>query len=265
MSTHARPRAFHAIVEQLRNEIFQGRRKPGDRLPPEQVLAGQFSVSRTGVREALRVLESQGLVRIRHGYGGGVFVADGGLTPVLGALQTSLRLGQVEVNELYQARVLFEPALARLAVERGDDATMKQLDENINHAKAALEAGTDVFAINLKFHTILAQASGNRVLGVVMQALLELLHGPERSYPTNRQISRKAVNDHVHLLEAIRSRDATRAELLMVNHLRELKGRFARIQEQLRRGRSAGARAIPAWDGIRRGLSATRGVRDEQP
>jgi GntR family transcriptional repressor for pyruvate dehydrogenase complex len=264
MKRNPRPRAFHAIVEQIRGEIFQGRRKPGDRLPPEQVLAEQFNVSRTGVREALRVLESQGLVRIRHGYAGGVFVADGGLTPVLGALQTSLRLGHVGVNELYQARVLFEPTLARLAAENGDDTSIKQLDDNINRAKAALEAGTDAFAINLEFHTIMAQASGNKILGVVMQALLELLHGPDRRYPTNREISRKAVNDHVQLLAAIRSRDVTRAELLMVKHLRALKGRFARIHEHTRRRRSGGERAIPAWGGIRLEPSAARDVRYEK-
>jgi GntR family transcriptional regulator, transcriptional repressor for pyruvate dehydrogenase complex len=251
MSSHPRPRAFRAIVDQIRDDIFHGRRKPGDRLPPEQVLAEQFTMSRTGVREALRVLESQGLVRIRHGYAGGVFVADGGLTPVLGALQTLLRLGQVEVTELYQARVLFEPTLARLAVERGDDASIKQLDDNINRAQAALAAGTDAYAINLKFHTILAQASGNRVVGLVMQALLELLHGPDRSYPTNLDISRKAVHDHVQLLEAIRGRDGIRAEQLMIQHLRDLKGRFAHIQQQMRQARAVDEQAIPTWGGIR--------------
>jgi DNA-binding FadR family transcriptional regulator len=251
MSSHPRPRAFHAIVEQIRDDIFRGRRQPGDRLPPEQVLASQFNVSRTGVREALRVLESQGLIHIRHGYAGGVFVAAGGLTPVLGALQTSLQLGQVEVNELYEARVLFEPILARLAAERGNDVIVKQLEDNVADARAALAAGTDAYAVNLKFHTILAQASGNRVLAVVMQPLLALLHRSDRAYPTNRQISRKAVNDHVRLLEAIRARDVATSEQLMVKHLRDLKGRFARIQDGMRRMRSPGGQAIPTWGGIR--------------
>jgi GntR family transcriptional regulator, transcriptional repressor for pyruvate dehydrogenase complex len=263
MRSVARPRAFHAIVEQIRNDIFQGRRKPGDRLPPEQVLAEQFNVSRTGVREALRVLESQGLVRIRHGYAGGVFVDDAGMPPVLGALETLLRLGQVEVSELYQARVLFEPTLARLAVERGDEISMKHLDDNIRRAKAALAAGRDAYAINLGFHTILAQASGNRVLGLVMQALLELLHGPDRSYPTNQSISRKAVNDHVQLLEAIRGHDTARAEHLMVRHLGDLKGRFAVIQQQMRRARSAGEQAIPTWGGMRLEPTVVRHSADE--
>lgn len=261
MSSQPRPRAFHAIVERIRDDIVRGRRRPGDRLPPEQVLAAQFRVSRTGVREALRVLESQGLVRIRHGYAGGVFVAGGGLTPVVGALQTSLQLGQVEVNELYEARVLFEPVLARLAAERGSGTFVKQLEDNLTEARAALAADSDAYPLNLKFHTILAQASGNRALGVVMQPLIELLHRSDRAYPTNRHISRQALNDHVQLLEAVRARDGGRAERLMVKHLHDLKGRFARIQEQVHHMRARG-KVIPAWGGIRLVPSSASPVRD---
>src|SRR4051794_28184068 len=72
----ARPRAFHAIVDQVRADVFARRRRPGDRLPAESLLAELFGVSRMGVREALRVLELQGLVEVRHGYAGGVFVAE---------------------------------------------------------------------------------------------------------------------------------------------------------------------------------------------
>ncbi len=262
-SSHPRPRAFHSIVQQIRDEIFRGRRKPGDRLPPEQVLAEQFHVSRTGVREALRVLESQGLVQVRHGYAGGVFVADVGLTPVLGALETSLQRGQLQVNEVYEARVLFEPTIARLAVGRGDSAIIRQLDENIKRAKAMLDAGSDVFAANLEFHAILAQAAGNRVFALVMQALLELLERLDREYPTNRGVSRRAVNDHSHLLDAIRAKDAARAEQLMVKHLRDLEGRFASIQEQMRLLRSEGLDAIPAWGTIRIERPVARGSAKE--
>ncbi len=263
MSNRHRPRAFHSIVEQIRDEIFTGRRKPGDRLPPEQILAKQFNVSRTGVREALRVLEFQGLVEVRHGYAGGAFVGDGGLTPVLGALQTSLQLGQVEVSELYEARQLFEPTIARLAVQRADPASLKRLDENAKRAKAMIAAGADVFSVNLEFHAILVQAAGNRVLALVTQALLALLERLDREYPTNRGVSRKAVSDHVQLVSAIRAHNAVRAEQLMIKHLHDLEGRFARIQKQMQRQRSGGVDVIPTWGGVRLKPSATRDVAQE--
>ncbi len=258
MRNDSRPRAFHPIVQQLRDDIFRGRRKPGDRLPPEQVLAEQFGVSRAGVREALRVLESQGLVQVRHGYAGGVFVADVGLTPVLGALETSLQLGQLQVKEVYEARVLFEPAIARLAADRGNPAFMTELDQNVRRTKALLDAGSDVFATNLEFHAILARAAGNQVFALVMQALLELLERLDRDYPTNRGVSRQAVTDHSHLLDAIRARDGARVERLMVKHLRALEGRFASIQRQIQRLRSKGADAIPTWRGLRLEPQAVR-------
>jgi len=264
MSSRHRPRAFDSVVEQIRDDIFRGRRKPGDRLPPEQVLAEQFNVSRTGVREALRVLEFQGLVKVRHGYVGGAFVADGSLMPLLGALQTSLQLGQLKVTELYETRLLFEPTVARLAVERADNAVIQQLDDNAKRATALLTARADVFSINLEFHAILAQAAGNRVLALFMQALLALLERLDREYPTNRGVSRKAVSDHAHLLEAIRTRDASRAEHLMVKHLRDLEGRFARIQKQMQRRRSSRSDAIPTWGGVRLEPSARRvGAQEE--
>ncbi len=252
-----RRRAFHAIVEQLRDDIFRGRRKPGDRLPPEQVLAEQFAVSRTGVREALRVLEIQGLVRVRHGYGGGVFVADLGTLPILGALQTSLQLGQLDVSELYEARVLFEPTVTRLAVERAGSSLPGELDENLVRARSAIAQGRSAFASNLEFHAILVRAAGNRVLALVMQALLELLERLHHQYPTNRSVSRRALSDHRRLIEAVRARDGRRAEALMVDHLRGLETQFSGIREQIQRDRQVKVKTIPPWRGVR--LSSTRG------
>jgi GntR family transcriptional repressor for pyruvate dehydrogenase complex len=214
-------------------------------------LAEQFDVSRTGVREALRVLEIQGLVRVRHGYGGGVFIADVGFSPVLGALQTSLELGQLNVDELYEARVLFEPMVARLAAERAEPALAEALEKNVARAEAAFAENSNAFGQNLEFHVILAQAAGNRVLGLVMQALCELLDRLHHDYPTNRSVSRKAIGDHQALIEAVRAHDGTRAASLMTEHLQRLEALFARIQEHIERTRSAKVKTIRPWRGVR--------------
>lgn len=249
--SRVKPRAFHHVVEQFRSDILRGRRRPGDRLPPEQAISEQFSVSRMGVREAIRVLENQGLVQVRHGYAGGVFVSQSSLGPVLGALQTSLQLGQVEVEELYEARLFFEPTVARVAAERATPSLLEELEENSQRAGAAVEAGTDAFAINLQFHAILGRASGNRVLGIIMQTLTDLLENLDREYPTNRGVSTKAVSDHADLIEAIRGHDGVRAERIMTAHLRALEDRFAQIQRQMRRARASEQPPIPPWGGLR--------------
>src|SRR5713226_7909399 len=190
--TPSRPRAFESAVEHIRADITAHSLPPGDRLPSEHMLAEQFGFSRHGVREAVRVLELQGLVHVRHGYEGGIFVVEPGAVPIRGALRTSLQLGHVGVvgvDELYHARVLFEPTIARLAVERHPDQLATVLAENVARAESLLAEGAQAFGVNLGFHAVLAQAAGNRVLALIMHAVLDLLESLDRlSYEPQRPI-----------------------------------------------------------------------------
>lgn len=224
-----RPRAFHAIVDQVRADVFARRRCPGDRLPPEPALAEQFGVSRMGVREALRVLELQGLVEVRHGYAGGAFVAEPNGMALLGALEDSLRQGQVAADELYQARVLVEPAIARLAVAQDADALVGRLADNVARTERALTDGTAVSALNREFHRILAEHAGNRVLALMMQALQELLATLDERRPNTPAVSRRALQEHHQLLGAARAHDGAHAERLMRSHLSRLEGRLREV------------------------------------
>jgi len=226
MARASRPRAFHSIVEQIRADIFARRRRPGDRLPPEQQLGEQFGVSRAGVREALRVLELQGLVEVRHGYAGGVFVAEPGSGPLLGALEVALRAGQMGVDELYQARLVVEPGIARLAVERAAETLAVALADNIERTERALAAGQAVSALNREFHAILAEHAGNRVLALLMQALRELLESHDARFPSSPAVSRCALQEHRLLLGAVRAHAPAEAERLMREHLARLAGRL---------------------------------------
>src|SRR4051794_21472335 len=155
-------RVYQTLVEQIRRDIFQRQRSPGDRLPHERALAEQYGIGRSAVREALRVLEIQGLVQVRHGYRGGVFVAEAGASPLLSALDASLRLDHVGVDELYGARRLIEPMLARMAADRDAGTLAQQLQENVEATEACLGDGRAAFALNMEFHAILAEAAGNR-------------------------------------------------------------------------------------------------------
>jgi DNA-binding FadR family transcriptional regulator len=103
--------------------------------------------------------------------------------------------------------------------------------------------------LNLEFHGILAEASGNLVLTLFMRSVVELLERLDREYPTNRSVSRQAVEDHRHLIEALRLRDAGQAADMMTTHLQQLEGRFARIQRMMRQHRSLGEAVIPPWPG----------------
>ena len=115
-----------------------------------------------------------------------------------------------------------------LAMLRNDE-----LARNIARTEALLASGDKAFGANLEFHALLAHAAGNRVLGLVMQALLELLDHLDQDYPTNPTISEAALDDHRQILQAVRSGLASRVETLMVGHLLRLESRFTEVQERL--------------------------------
>lgn len=213
-------RTFHALVERIRSDIFQGRVQAGDRLPHERALAEEFGVGRSAVREALRVLEFQGLVRIRHGYQGGAFVAAPGAERLFEALETWLRLDAVRVDELYQARLLIEPPLSRMVTEREGGAVSTRLAANLEEAEACRAAGGSPFRPNVQFHAIIASAGGNRVVNVIMRSVLDLLvDRREQAEPANPSLSTQALDDHREILGAMRAGDGRLVEALMLAHL----------------------------------------------
>jgi GntR family transcriptional repressor for pyruvate dehydrogenase complex len=213
-------RVYQSLVDRIRQEIFQRALEAGDRLPHERALAEQYGIGRSAVREALRVLEIQGLVQVRHGYRGGVFVAGPGATPLLSALDASLRLDHVGVDELFDARRLIEPTLARMATER-DPATLAHLlGENVQAAEARQAEGGSAFALNVEFHAVLAQAGGNRVVTLIMRAILDLLlEGRQRQPPEDPSLTRQAVAGHRQIVEAVEASDGRLVEALMLAHL----------------------------------------------
>src|SRR2546427_9440852 len=117
-------RIYEEIVRQVKQLIAEGRLKSGDRLPPERDLAEKFMVSRTSVREALRALQSRGLIDIRAGEG--AFVRDVSVETLIEPLALVILPHREAVGELFEARRILEPAIAALAARR---ATREEVGE----------------------------------------------------------------------------------------------------------------------------------------
>jgi DNA-binding FadR family transcriptional regulator len=126
---------------------------------------------------------------------------------------------------------------------------MRRLEENVKAAHGLIDRGTDAFGLNLEFHTILAEGAGNRVLGLFMRSVVELLERIDREYPTNRAVSRQAVDDHETLIASLLAGDGAGASAKMTVHLEQLEDRFEAIQRELGRRRQSGDDAIPPWSG----------------
>src|SRR5262249_42784899 len=125
-----RLRVSEKVAEQLRKAIFSGRIQSGHKLPPERDMALRFDASRVALREALRALEQEGMIRIKRGSGGGAFVADfnGALRALAGSLNTVVKLGQAKSAHLTEVRTILEPEMACMASLRADEADLKAIE-----------------------------------------------------------------------------------------------------------------------------------------
>lgn len=171
------PRAFEEITAQLRQRVIHGRLKPGDRLPAERELAVKLGVSRNSVREALRVLEMAGVLRLQKGAHGGAFIVSPNGQSVATALQDMFQLGSVTPAQLTEARLHITDTVVRLACGRITVEQLAALERNVERSRAASDAGDypERSRINLEFHKILAQATGNPVFESVMNGLIAIM------------------------------------------------------------------------------------------
>ena len=185
----------------LVNEIKSGALAPGDRLV-ETDLAQRLGISRTPVREAIRVLESEGLVA--H-------------VPRVGLSVRTLDYS--EVMELYAMRAVLEGTAARMAAQAASDIELAELEDINAELKAASADGARSYELNRQFHLALLDGAKNRFLTksmIVVQKTLLIL-GPSTLAETAR--AQKAVDEHADILRALRARDADAAEAAMRSHI----------------------------------------------
>jgi GntR family transcriptional regulator, transcriptional repressor for pyruvate dehydrogenase complex len=215
VSLHAavRParRAHELVADRIRRQIVLGELVEGERLPSEEELTAQFGVARTTLREALRVLESQGLVAIRRGRGGGPVVTHPSLEPIAMALAVALQLQNTSVGDLDAARQMIEPRIAGQLARSHTDADLVALEEAIDLAWEAAER-SDGVAFGLAaagVHETLVERSGNRTLATISKLLQNMV----RAYYTHQMdtiepaLMRRAVRGYRRFLGFIRDGD----------------------------------------------------------
>jgi GntR family transcriptional regulator, transcriptional repressor for pyruvate dehydrogenase complex len=210
-------RIYEEIVRQVRLLISDGRLKSGDRLPPERDLAEQFRVSRTSVREALRALESRGLVEIRAGEG--AFVRDISVDALVEPLALVILPHREGVGELFEARRLLEPAIAALAARRATPDEIGEMERILDEQAREVARGRTGVAQDSAFHAALANSAHNRAISRIVNALMDLLtQSREESLQTPGRPQRSH-RDHRRILEAVRRRDEVAAHRAVIDHL----------------------------------------------
>ncbi|MCL2581847.1 MAG: FadR family transcriptional regulator [Streptosporangiales bacterium] len=213
-------RMSEVIVEKIRELMREGQLKPGDRLPPERELCERFGVSRVTMREALRMLESAGLVDIRVGARGGAFVTAPTSNRVGEGLADLLTLSVISASNVTEVRMILEVGIVPLVCERATEDDLARLEKICERAEEALRAGDYTMDMSLEFHTAVAQATHNPAL----EMLVESFRGPilmslEEAREVAPEMGGRGTEEHEQFIEAVRRRDADAAARVMRQHL----------------------------------------------
>ncbi len=219
-------RAFETISGEVKRLIFEGILKPGDRLPSETELAGQFNVGRQTVREALRLLELSGFISIHKGGSGGAVVVDSIPNTISKSFFDAFRMKRITVDELVTARFEIEQVVLKAFMENGDGEDMKALRENVSKAEEKLRQQVLAFDDNVEFHRLLAKGSKNYVFLVLMESIAAVITDFRSLLGKDFPVSTKSVEDHRAILDAVDRGDREAALEIMRRHLRDVDERF---------------------------------------
>lgn len=212
-----RRRLYEDIVQQLHALISQGVLQHGNRLPAERLLAEQFGVSRSSVREAIRSLELQGLVVSKRG--AGTFINTENLESVVALLASTLSSGSESLKDIFEVRHLLEPQIAAVAAQRADDQDMRRLDEILEEQGQQIEGGLTGVDADTAFHFALASATHNSALVKVVSAVEDILRISRDQSLQEPGRPQRSLSSHRHILEKIQARDSEGAREAMEYHL----------------------------------------------
>ncbi len=214
-------RLYEQIVEQIEASILTGDLSAGDQFPPERELAEQFGVSRTAVREAMKVLRQKGLAESQPGRG--TFVTTHTATAVRHSLDLMFKIEMGDgLDNLVEVREILEPEIAARAALRRDEQDLEALQNAVQAAELMTEADTFI-ARDLDFHLTLATATKNTLLVAMMDAMMDLLHEQRQRTFFASGGARRGNYHHRRILDAIVRQDATAARDAMRAHLKQVR------------------------------------------
>lgn len=217
-------RISQAIIDQIKEVIFQKKLTIGDKLPPERQLMEQFETSRVTVREALRTLEYSGILEIKRGNQGGAFVRDPNIKFVNNFLQDMFSMGNIKVGDLTEARMAVEPYSVKLASERIKEGSLEQIKQNIRETKEYLKRNhpNDARLLNLEFHRIIAQASENPVILFMIDSIMDIMENNISSILLSGEPVESTLHFHEEIYHAIKNHHPEKAQDLMLRHIQEI-------------------------------------------
>jgi GntR family transcriptional repressor for pyruvate dehydrogenase complex len=219
-------RTFEEAADQIAEKVRTGELRTGDRLPGERSLAAQMEISRPTLREAVKVLVDAGVLEVRRGPGGGMYVATDVVPTDLVRHSASLRLA--EIAAVLEARRLLEPRVAQLAADRASEEDFAAMERSIEAMRRIVDGGwhqrhEDRFLqLDVQFHLALARAAGNPTVETLMRIVfrqLEIARDMAMHVPL---IPEWTIRIHERTLAALRSGEPEEVDAVMDEHLGQL-------------------------------------------
>jgi GntR family transcriptional repressor for pyruvate dehydrogenase complex len=216
-----RRRVSELLAASFVDRIVDGALSPGQTIPTERELTEAFNVGRSSVREALRILESRGLiVGDRHGR----FAVAEPTEPLHRSLELLITLDGADFAELFEVRNILEVESAGLAASRRTDLDLEALGDAAAAMRDGLGSAERYIEADLRFHVGIAQATGNRVTAHLMHAIRDLLGRALVEIFRIPGSPESSVEQHRGILDAIAARDAPAARARMREHLTKVEG-----------------------------------------
>jgi len=224
------------IVEQIRRAIFEGRLKPGDKLPPEKELIKTFHVSKATLREAMRSLEVLGFLEIRKGVSGGAFVTEVDMKKARDSFSNFLLFKNLSLSNLSEVRLILESHIAEKAALTITEDDLGRLKKLIEECDYVLKHGIPIEhrKNEIEFHRIIGSVTGNPILMFILDFVENLLIDTKEILQPGKEFSQKVLNAHKRIYKALLERDPKKAREEMIKHVREVEKDLLALQKERR-------------------------------
>jgi len=221
METIARRKLSHEVLDRLIAAIESGEYPPGSQLPSERELMTRLGVGRPAIREAMQALQQMGLIRISHGERARVILptAETVIDQISGAMVQLLGSNPRGLDDLKEARILFEVGLVRVATERATRESLEDLRLVLMANREARGDPVRFVASDMAFHRQIAAMSGNMLITAVSQGMLDWVSRFKHDLVSVRGAERLTLEEHEKIYKAVASGDADGAAAAMAEHL----------------------------------------------
>lgn len=210
------------VADQISDLIMSGELNEGDRLPSERELAEEMGVSRTVVREAIKLLRAAGLLRVRVGIGSFVTLPSRNiLEEPLSRFSTPERR---KIAELIQLREAIEPPITALAAQNATSEDIAKLEQAIEEMGANLTNPQEYIVADNVFHNTLAEATQNSLFQLIVHSIVDLLQESRRLAVSSPGAAERSSYHHRQILEAVKAKDVEGAQEAMIAHMSQIKG-----------------------------------------